>query len=460
MKELSEDNHRTAEGFYVTKGVGYHKDGAEKIILPKGMKLEAAIEELQRVQRDNEMIDSVEHNFHGYDYNDFLHAANEVIMNSIGWINAESIKTPFGDIRPQVSKIAVDMDRQGNVTRKEVTSGKIGLQRWHKDAWVYLGPRRAEGNIGTIGIIVFEVPRVHKERAKRIIADIETYLKTKSIYKGKTVLADKEGLKYLPVVPQDLVLNPAEETNLLYLKRRMNNPKKRVTSLFIGTYGTGKTETALRIGHEMCYDHGFTFFYVKDEKAFEYYLKLAKNYTPSVVFLEDLDTIAQGDRSSSMNRILNTLGGAETTRSRVNMIFTTNHPDKIEPAFRRPGRIDHIVNFGELEEIAIAKLYTKRFGHLKGFNKLDLPKLAKDTPKAQGATINEICNHVLTTAEAEGNAVDEAAVRGAIESVKVQLAFMRSDQDKDDTLQKALTTIGKHVLTPEVINALEEAMEE
>ncbi|MBB6487946.1 AAA family ATPase [Rhizobium lusitanum] len=76
--------------------------------------------------------------------------------------------------------------------------------------------------------------------------------------------------------------------------------------------------------------------------------------TPSIIFLDELDSI--GDRSTFpadhanystqvVNSLLECLDGT-SKRDGVIVVGATNHPDKIDPAVRRPGRLDRHVVIG------------------------------------------------------------------------------------------------------------------
>ena len=54
--------------------------------------------------------------------------------------------------------------------------------------------------------------------------------------------------------------------------------------------------------------------------------------------------------------VLELLDGIAETDDRI-IIFTTNHPEKIDKAFMRPGRIDMCVEFKKLRRVDINNLY-------------------------------------------------------------------------------------------------------
>lgn len=71
--------------------------------------------------------------------------------------------------------------------------------------------------------------------------------------------------------------------------------------------------------------------------------------------------------------MLDVLDGLAEAEDRV-IIFTTNHPEKIDPALKRPGRIDLILEFKKLRVLDINSLYKCWFGVEIAEEKLKLMK--------------------------------------------------------------------------------------
>lgn len=109
-----------------------------------------------------------------------------------------------------------------------------------------------------------------------------------------------------------------------------------------GNYGAGKTLTALATA-QMTVANGLTFFTTIANMA-TIALEVARVIHPSVIFLEDLDQAAHGDRDN-LNHFLNTLSGIESKNTDMILLVSTNFVDRIDPAFLRPERLDTIVEF-------------------------------------------------------------------------------------------------------------------
>ena len=127
---------------------------------------------------------------------------------------------------------------------------------------------------------------------------------------------------------------------------------------------------------------------------------LARERTPSIVFIDELDAIGarrmdsstSGDREvhRTLMQLLAEIDGFDP-RGDVKIIAATNRPDILDPALLRPGRFDRLIYFplpNEAARYAIFKIHTARMNLRKD---VDLKALAKATEKATGADIKAVC---------------------------------------------------------------------
>ncbi|MBU0662042.1 MAG: CDC48 family AAA ATPase [Candidatus Diapherotrites archaeon] len=175
--------------------------------------------------------------------------------------------------------------------------------------------------------------------------------------------------------------------------------------LIYGPPGTGKTMLAKAIATES----GANFISVKGpqlvsmwlgetEKGIRKIFKRARQVSPSIVFFDEIDSLASrrggsfdsgGSNAKILNQILTELDGIENMKDVVFMA-ATNRPDLLDPALMRPGRIDKIIKVSAPDEearIAILKVHTKEVPLDKG---VVLLKFAKKMEGYSGADIEGV----------------------------------------------------------------------
>lgn len=199
--------------------------------------------------------------------------------------------------------------------------------------------------------------------------------------------------------------------------------------LLYGPPGTGKTMLAKAVATES----QANFISIKgpeflskwvgeSEKAVRETFRKARQAAPSVVFLDEIDSIAPargGSTSDShvtervISQILTELDGLESLNSVV-VIAATNRPDIIDPALLRPGRFDRLIEIGlpdEKARLEILKIHTAKKPLADDIN---LEELAKKTDKYSGADLSAIVNEAVMLAIREcvlgGKAKEDAQV--------------------------------------------------
>jgi SpoVK/Ycf46/Vps4 family AAA+-type ATPase len=257
----------------------------------------------------------------------------------------------------------------------------------------------------------------------------------------------KLNFKIIENKPSDkIILN--EDTEMVideFVLASLSETGKR-TYLLTGGYGNGKTESVMRIGRVAVEEHKMSFFYVKDSSLFEAMLNLSKNYQPAIIFLEDIDEIASGsNRDSRMNSILNILDGVETKGNNLTVVFTTNHPEKINKALRRPGRIDLMIKFENPTYDTTGKILKAYFIGMSGEESLDYDKCVKaisdiktinagdktdKTVGVPGAVIAEICKRAVKLAAKKGGEISDRVVISSVSSIKYQVELMAGDVEE------------------------------
>jgi hypothetical protein len=396
----------------------------EKIIIPATMtKLDASIELKKQWDEEENEIDLI-HVFEKWDAKDATVAIMRTLRKVLGWVPGVPVYTFFGKQNPKEIEVVVDI-QDGKEIFETCFMGRFNVNQWD-DAKCDVGHSQQGA------YIKMTLKKKFSARAKKFFSDVQDELMTNSIFRGKSLMIDADDtLKFVENKgSHDIILNTEEErvlTNLII--NPLGKPGKRIY-LFIGTYGTGKTETAMRVGREGN-NRGMTFIYCKDATKFSRTLDLAKQYSPAIIFQEDIDEIGSGEtRDSAMNEILNTLDGVQTKGNNITVIFTTNHEKRINKALRRPGRIDHIMKFNKLQADAIQLVYERLLTDFPGGDDLDFKMLSESTPVIQGAVIAEICKRSKNIAEGtlEGQITNDIVLT-AITSMNSQIEFMEEDPE-------------------------------
>ena len=211
----------------------------------------------------------------------------------------------------------------------------------------------------------------YRQEAENFLDAVKEYLTEHSIYKGKAIKINcdfvdvsginESGFIYSQEISQQLkaniwtIIEQPERCAQVKIKRQRK-------ILLAGTYGAGKTFTAL-LTAKKAIDNGWTFIYLPptdkwDEDSFLYALELARKYQPAVVFVEDIDHEQRFDSDYVFKKILSDVDGLVSKNDEILMVMTTNRPDKIDGALLRPGRIDRIIKLGKLTKRDIERMIT------------------------------------------------------------------------------------------------------
>jgi transitional endoplasmic reticulum ATPase len=183
--------------------------------------------------------------------------------------------------------------------------------------------------------------------------------------------------------------------------------------LLYGPPGTGKTMLAKAVATES----QANFISIKgpeflskwvgeSEKAVRETFRKARQAAPSVVFLDEIDSIApsRGGASSDshvtervISQILTELDGLESLNS-VMVIAATNRPDIIDPALLRPGRFDRLIEIGLPDEQARQQILKIHMAKKPLAEDVKVEELAKLTDKYSGADLGAVVNEAVMLA--------------------------------------------------------------
>jgi transitional endoplasmic reticulum ATPase len=133
--------------------------------------------------------------------------------------------------------------------------------------------------------------------------------------------------------------------------------------LLHGPPGTGKTLLAKAVANETnanFYSIGgpeiMSKFYGESEERLREVFKEAQENAPSIIFIDEIDSIApkreevSGDVEKRVVSQLLTLMDGISSRGKIVVIGATNRPNALDPALRRPGRFDREIEIGIPDE--------------------------------------------------------------------------------------------------------------
>ncbi|AAG19919.1 MULTISPECIES: CDC48 family AAA ATPase [Halobacterium] len=173
--------------------------------------------------------------------------------------------------------------------------------------------------------------------------------------------------------------------------------------LLHGPPGTGKTLLAKAVANEtsasffsIAGPEIISKYYGESEQQLREIFEDAKDDSPSIIFIDELDSIApkREDVTGEVERrvvaqLLTMMDGLEG-RGQVIVIAATNRVDAVDPALRRPGRFDREIEIGVPDEIGreeILKIHTRGMPLSDDVN---LSTLADDTHGFVGADIESL----------------------------------------------------------------------
>ena len=138
-------------------------------------------------------------------------------------------------------------------------------------------------------------------------------------------------------------------------------------------------------------------YYGETEAKLRDIFKEAKDNSPSIIFIDEIDAIAPkreeayGDVEKRVVAQLLALMDGLNDRGNVIVLGATNRPDSIDPALRRPGRFDREFEISvpnEDERLEILEIYTRSMPISED---IDLKDLSSELHGYTGADIKSLC---------------------------------------------------------------------
>jgi len=222
----------------------------------------------------------------------------------------------------------------------------------------------------------------------------------------------------------------------------LKNPKKYTAlggkipkgALLIGPPGTGKTLLAKAMAGEA----QVPFFSMSGSDFVELFVgvgasrvrdlfKQAREKAPCIIFIDEIDAIGRArgrnaivsndERENTLNQLLVEMDGF-SGESGIIILAATNRPDVLDTALLRPGRFDRQISIDRPDVKGREDIFRVHLKPIKVSQKLNVHKLAEQTPGFAGADIANVCNEAALIAARKGKEmVDMADFQDAIDRV-------------------------------------------
>jgi AFG3 family protein len=155
--------------------------------------------------------------------------------------------------------------------------------------------------------------------------------------------------------------------------------------------------------------------------------KQAREKAPCVIFIDEIDAIGRArgrnaimsndERENTLNQLLVEMDGFGGD-SGIIILAATNRPDVLDSALLRPGRFDRQISIDRPDVKGREAIFKVHLKPIRISEKLDIHKLAEQTPGFAGADIANVCNEAALIAARNGkDAVDMKDFQDAIDRV-------------------------------------------
>ena len=318
---------------------------------------------------------------------------------------APNYKFEFGDLQNFENNLAI-VSRENNIN---VETNYVTEQNYWGDFLISLLPfiliiaiwifimRRMSSSAGGAGGQIFSIG---KSKAKLFDAKSDMKITFKDV-------AGLEGAKEEVQEIVDFLKNPKKYTAL--------GGKIPKGALLIGAPGTGKTLLAKAVAGEA----QVPFYSLSGSDFVEMFVgvgasrvrdlfKQAKEKSPSIVFIDEIDAIGRArgksnftgsndERENTLNQLLTEMDGFGTNTN-VIVVAATNRADVLDKALMRAGRFDRQI-YVDLPDIRERKMiFEVHLRPLKKAASVDVDFLSKQTPGFSGADIANVCNEAALIA--------------------------------------------------------------
>ncbi|HSX26266.1 MAG TPA: ATP-dependent zinc metalloprotease FtsH [Chlamydiales bacterium] len=237
--------------------------------------------------------------------------------------------------------------------------------------------------------------------------------------------------------------------------------------LLVGPPGTGKTLIAKAVAGEA----DRPFFSISGSDFVEMFVGVgasrirdmfdtAKKNAPCIIFMDEIDAVGRhrgagiggghDEREQTLNQLLVEMDGFDTKEG-VILMAATNRPDILDRALLRPGRFDRrvVLDLPDIKgRFEILKVHARK---IKIDSSVDLMDIARSTPGASGADLENMLNEAALLAARKGrSAVTASEVKESCDKVRYGKERRSLEMDEREKRTTAFHESG-HAITGLVV---------
>lgn len=287
-----------------------------------------------------------------------------------------------------VSKINIDVTEQTkeivkNILNKNKDEKKEFLLECFRKSFTYTYDLKLEFNDGALYLSIDGIKKSVIQKSKDFQGEGAINVEVPNI-SFSNIAGHKKAKESLNQIIQ-LLKNPTQ-----LKKHDIDIPKGM---LLYGVPGTGKTMLAKAFAKEA--DLPFistTGTEILDVEFMKKIFKRAREYAPSIIFIDEMDAIGYRDGSRAdiiINQFLTELNGFGDSDDNVFVVGATNFKGKIDPAILRSGRIDQHVEIENLDKEA-RRYFIDKLLKVLPHSDMDIDKLLIYTAGMSGADLEKV----------------------------------------------------------------------
>jgi cell division protease FtsH len=240
--------------------------------------------------------------------------------------------------------------------------------------------------------------------------------------------------------------------------------------LLVGSPGTGKTLIAKAVAGEA----DRPFFSISGSDFVEMFVGVgasrirdmfdqAKKNAPCIIFMDEIDAVGRhrgagiggghDEREQTLNQLLVEMDGFDTKEG-VILMAATNRPDILDKALLRPGRFDRrvVLDLPDVKgRFEILKVHARK---IKIDPSVNLQDIARNTPGASGADLENVLNEAALLAARKGrSAVTSVEMKEACDKVRFGKERRSLEMDETEKLTTAYHETGHAIASLLVKNS-------